>query len=145
MIDLEYSWKPAPHTADLAIAVRAKKPEGLFRAVYEALLSLCGVTQDLQNSNETIEHTLTLVFTDIEEGLVDFLNECIYLMDGEELVPFRINHFEYSPGKITAVFLCRKVLSHEIPTITHIKAATYSDLKVERSDNGFSTQIIFDT
>jgi SHS2 domain-containing protein len=140
-----YKWEPSPHTADLAIAIEAEEIADLFRAAFDGLLGLLEIPPGDSMESEILEHVLSMKFCAIEEGLVDFLNECIYLMDGEDLVPFRIGFLEYEPGELNAKFQCRQVADLERPRITHIKAATYSGLTVEQVGDVYRAKIIFDT
>ena len=145
MPEMSYKWEPAPHTADLAIAIESSNQEGLFRAAFDGLLGLLEIPQQSQPGDEIIMHHLNQKFRSVEEGLVDFLNECIYLMDGEDLVPFKIESLEFHPDHLAAVFSCREVKEDERPRIAHIKAATYSDLAIEFAEGTYKTRIIFDT
>jgi len=145
MPDKNYRWEPSPHTADLAIAIESSDIEGLFRASFDGLLGLLEIEPEKSEGVTILEHKLNMKFCAVEEGLVDFLNECIYLMDGEDLLPFRIQFLNYSPGELEAVFHCRDVADVEKPRITHIKAATYSNLAVEQVGETYRAKIIFDT
>ncbi len=140
-----YSWQPSPHTADLAIAIAATDHDGLFRAALDGLLGSIELDPAQPDEHEISEYGLNLKSYEIEAALVDFLNECIYLMEVEDLVPFRIHSISYDGDSLRSVIHCRPVRKSERNEIGHIKAATYSDLKVEKTDSEYRTRIIFDT
>ena len=145
MPDSHYKWEPSPHTADLAIAVDSSDAAGLFHAAFEGLMGLLEISTNQPAGVDIIEHKLSQKFCAVEEGLVDFLNECIYLMDAEDLVPFRIHFLRYDSGELEATFHCRPVSQDERQRIMHIKAATCSDLSVQQVGNRYVAKIIFDT
>ena len=145
MTDCSYNWEPSPHTADLAIAIRASNVEGLFHAALAGLLGILEFDATPPDEKNTIKHSLLIVAGSKENALVDFLNECIYLMEVENLVPVRLHSFEWREKDIDMVILCRGVIEEEKPEIGHVKAATYSDLEVVEVDGKFHAKIIFDT
>jgi SHS2 domain-containing protein len=141
-----HSWKSSPHTADLAIEIESNDHAGLFHAAFEGLLGILEISLSaLSESASITEHSLTEKFCSLEDGLVDFLNECIYLMDAEELIPYKIHWLALKADSLDAVLHCRDVSDEERSRVTHIKAATYSDLEIVRVGNLFRAKIILDT
>jgi len=143
--DLSYTWQPSPHTADLAIAISASEKGGLFYAALAGLLGILELDASTPAEQEMTEYGLTLKSYGIESSLVDFLNECVYLMEVEDLVPVGIHELTYGDDSLRAVLLCRPVIDADRPDIGHVKAATYSDLNVELSDGMYKAKIVFDT
>jgi SHS2 domain-containing protein len=140
-----YSWEPAPHTADLAISISSSDETGLFRAAFEGLLGIQGISTDPADVASQTEYNLEISVDEIENALVDFLNECIYVVEVEEEIPYAIKKINYD-GKILAANLrCRPIRKDERRELGHVKAATYSDLKVIETDGVFGARIVFDT
>jgi SHS2 domain-containing protein len=141
----DYTWEPSPHTADLAIAIEAAEPAGLFYAAFDGLLGLLQIPAEPPADSEIVENGIEYKSCAIEESLVDFLNDCIYLMDAEDMLPFKIKSLEFSRGNLNATLICRPLKDSEHPQVTHIKAATYSNLSVEKTGDRYKARIIFDT
>jgi len=145
MLEPSYTWEPAPHTADLAIAVSALEPTGLFYAALDGLLGTLEFDKSAPSGGVITEYHLHLSGCAIEPALVDFLNECIYVMEVEELVPISLHSLKYDGKTLDAVLRCRPVAANETKEIGHIKAATYSDLEVRQVEGRFQARIVFDT
>lgn len=145
MTESSYNWSPSPHTADLAIAISATDHAGLFRAALAGLIGSLEVSEEPPLPEEITEYTLHQESGAIESNLVDFLNECIYLMEVEDLVPCDLRSVHYSGATLEAVLLCRPVGKPDLEAIGHIKAATYSDLEVKKSGERYEAVIVFDT
>ncbi len=140
-----YIWAPSPHTADLAISITANSQAGLFMAAMEGLLGTLEIPESFPEPHQMQDYGLTAKTDSIENALVDFLNECICLMEVEELIPHLILVVEYSRGSLKAAIQCRRVTPKDRMFIGHIKAATYSDLEVTEVDGIYYARIIFDT
>ena len=145
MSESSYNWAPSPHTADLAIAISASDYAGLFHAALAGLIGSLEISADAPPPSGITEYTLHQESGGIESNLVDFLNECIYLMEVEDLVPYGLRSIAYSNHVLDAVLLCRPVGGEDSQTIGHIKAATYSDLEVKDVDGKYEAKIVFDT
>jgi SHS2 domain-containing protein len=145
MKETKYCWEPSPHTADLAIKIKASDKTLLFFAAFDGLLETLGLDRTPPNKKYIIECGVNLPEAEIEESLVDFLNECIYLMDAEDLVPFRIKTVKQEDNEIVAEIQCRGIKESDKGLLGHIKAATYSDLSVKEIDGNFEATIVFDT
>lgn len=145
MSDPSYKWKQSPHTADLAISIEASSREGLFRAAFDGLLGLQGIDTNPPNSGKFHEFNLEIEVDEIENALVDFLSECIYVMEVEEVIPYNIAELTYDGHELIVKMYCRPIRNSEQSDLGHIKAATYSDLKVTEESGIFRATIIFDT
>jgi SHS2 domain-containing protein len=145
MDEKSYSWAPSPHTADIAISIIADSHDGLFMAALEGLLGSLELPQCQPEPDQITDYTLTQKSGSIESNLVDFLNECIFLMEVEELIPFEFSVIEYSRGMLKAALKCREATRDDKMCIGHIKAATYSDLEVTELEGQYYARIVFDT
>ncbi|MFH1675441.1 MAG: archease [bacterium] len=144
MNEKKFDWKPSPHTADLAMTISAVTYDDLFRA---ALFGLLGTLEIEIGSipDRVTELRLTMASENIENALVDFLGECIYLMEVEDLIPFEIRSINFLDGNLDTVLVLRNAGKIDMGKIGHIKAVTYHDLNVIESDGVFRATIVFDT
>jgi SHS2 domain-containing protein len=145
MDEIPYKWTPSPHTADVAIAIDSVDLEGLFHAALDGLLGTLEISKSIPGDVQVSGHEVHMKAYGIEAALVDFLNECIYAMEVDEIIPYRIASMTYDSENLSMLLNTRPLTDHEKPSIGHIKAATYSDLNVEKTDDRFRAKIIFDT
>jgi len=129
------------HTADIGIAVYGHTIEEIFVNAAQGMFSLIA---DLGQVVANIPREISVYAEDHEELLVTWLNELLYLCDAENLI---FNHFEISHlerDRLTAIAYGEKIdpLRHGLKT--QVKAATYYHLKLQKSEDGFKAQIIFD-
>jgi SHS2 domain-containing protein len=129
------------HTADLGFRAYAVSIEELFvhaaEAFFEAILSTESVEERINRSIEVEAGAL-------DELMVNWLNEFLYLYDTERLVfrrfqikPIRQNRLEANAwGEIM------DPARHEIKS--GIKAVTYHKLYVREREGVWETQVIFD-
>ena len=135
------SYNLLDHKTDLKIKVKAKTKEKLFQdaclAMSEAILP-----QKLGQYPEQEEVEVTVKAKTLEDLLVNFLNEVLYLGDVNNL-SYRAKEFpNFSDKKLKA-----KLIGYSVPAdqfTTEVKAATYHGLEIKKKDNRFETTIIFD-
>ena len=126
------------YTADVALRVRAPDLPGLFIASARGMFHLMGAdpTAPPQTSRRVELHG-----GDTESLLVDWLNELLYLREahGEQYVAFEIE--ELSPTRLVAI-----AHGSPVPSLPgrRIKAATFHDLRVERTGEGYGATVVFD-
>jgi SHS2 domain-containing protein len=128
------------HTADAGIRVKAPTVEDLFAT---AGLAFTELVTSVDSVDCRVERKFKLQEDDIESLLVSWLQELLYLLDTEALV---FAHFQVKLHDLLleAVawgdFFDPKI--HEMKT--EIKAVTYHQLEVTKSDQGWQAQVIFD-
>jgi SHS2 domain-containing protein len=145
MTNPTYKWEQSPHTADLAIAIEASDKSGLFHAAFEGLLGLQGIDKIPPDSKDISAYNLEINVEGIENALVDFLSECIFAIEVEEIVPYEICELSYDGHTLIANMHSRPIRDDERKELGHIKAATYSDLEVVEDDGIYRAKIVFDT
>jgi len=141
----DFSWEPAPHTADLAIKISASSEVGLFHAGLAGLLGLLEFDAEIKSGEASETYKFSLHGNEIEDLLVDFLTECIYIMEVHSLIPIRIKSIQLDENSAEGELETRAVRDFERPEVGHIKAATYHDLEVIEIDGKFEAVIVFDT
>jgi SHS2 domain-containing protein len=125
------------HTADLAIRAYGQDMRELFA---NAAYGMFALMAEPSVEKPAREREVSLEATDYEGLLVDWLNELIYLheVEGETYSQFAIETL--SPTKLKA-----HVTGGPTKSKTKaIKAATFHDLKINETANGFVATIVFD-
>lgn len=128
------------HTADVAIVARGADVGEAFANAGRALLSL---VTDPDSVSEVVERRIELSADDLEDLLVAWLNELIYLFDAENLL---LSGFDVRPVGDTG--LVATVRGEPVDKTRHqlklgVKAATHHMLEIDR-DNGVRLQVLFD-
>ncbi|MDI6860671.1 MAG: archease [Caldisericia bacterium] len=130
-----------PHTADIGIRVYGRNLKELFENSGEGTLFLMREEENLQEKEE-INFEIKSDF--IEMLLNKFLNEFIYLFDSKFFLikNFKIEEFSENiiKGKLFGETFDEK--KHKIKYA--IKACTLEDMIIEKVDNLYKVDIIFD-
>ncbi len=125
---------------DVGLRITGDSIEELFINAGKGLYSL--ITEP--STIEAIEtKTIEIKADSIEELLVSFLNEIIFLFDAYGFLGKKIDvsiHDFTLRAKIEGEYFNPD--KHEGKLL--LKAATYHDLKIEKEDGKFSAQIVFD-
>ncbi len=138
-------YREVPHTADWALHVWAEDLPQLFIEAARGMYALAGA----QAEEDTAPHNASsparmfeVQEADAEALLVAFLSELLYAQEQENVL---LDDFvlEMSPGEIWQM----KVTARARPLrslIKAIKAVTFHNLKIRRTEQGFETEIVFD-
>ena len=137
---LKKPYETEEHTADIRIKVKGKDLPELFKNSSLAIFDITTKERSERSPNQTFE--IRQKARNLEELLINWLNELLSLSAVKEVVftDFRIGiSGNYAlDGKLIGRS------SKDFEFITEIKAATYSGLKIEKTDKGWQTEIIFD-
>ena len=134
------SFEYIDHTADVGIRVEAPTLEDIFETAGLAFTELVTTVASIDCREK---RRFQLEEGDIETLLVSWLQELLYLLDTEDLVfgRFQVKLDNFSLEAVA----WGDVFDPNIHTMkTEIKAVTYHQLEVTRSDRGWQAQIIFD-
>ena len=127
------------HTADLEIRVQAEDLESLFKAAANGMFYLCGV-EDFEKGISSVTQSISLDAMDYEGLLILFLEELLYRLTEDYMV--------YEIGKISIdseYSLKAKLKGTQIKSYQRdIKAVTYHNLNIQRTDEGYEVNIVFD-
>lgn len=133
-------WEECEHTADLALRVWAPTLPALFAAAGQGMFALL---TDISRVPLTHAVTIALQALDQEALLVDWLNELLYLSEGETglcaFVAFRFDKLTETALEATAFG------GPAAERFNYVKAATFHDLTIRSVDAGLETFIVFDT
>lgn len=129
------------HTADIGICVRAKSLEELFALAACAMFDLM---VDLSKVRPVQKAEISLEADCLEELLVTWLNELAFRADVNGMF---FSRFEVN--SVTDKSLEASVMGESYDESVHsigenVKAATYHQLEVSRSGEGWLARIIFD-
>ena len=131
-------WEEIDHTADLALHLWADDLADLFITAARGMFSLIAAPEEGAPSR-AIEISLSAL--DVETLLVDWLNELLYLSETESLVftGYELTHL--TPNALEATIVGKPVAMY----YNYIKAATFHNLSVDATLDGYETEIVFDT
>ncbi len=130
------------HTADVGIRVLAATPEAAFIAAAEAMLDMIVVNRDA--IAEAQSRQVGVEADGWEELLVAWLEELLYELEVEHLVPSSIVIRELSSDRLHAELRGESFDPDQHESGIQIKAVTYHQLVAEERDQGFQVQVIFD-
>lgn len=131
-------WQEIEHTADLAMHFWAADLPDLFATAAQGMFSLFVEVDDAVPVETT---ALTLTALDVEMLLVDWLNELLYFVEVQGVA---FTAFEFV--RLTPTCLEATLRGGPVRTYTgYVKAATFHDLRVVATPEGYETEIVFDT
>ena len=124
------------HTADLKIRAFGKTKEELFES------SLFAMTEEMRPEldRKEIKTEITVKSSDLSALLVDFLGEALYQSQVNKAVYNKVTFEEFEEKEIKAVISGKKVKRIGLD----IKAATYHELEVSQTKDGWQAIVLFD-
>jgi len=125
------------HTADLAIRAYGRDMREIFA---NAAYGMFALMAEPSAEEPAREREVSLEATDYEGLLVDWLNELIYLheVEGETYSQFAIETLSPTELKAQVTGGPTKIKTRAI------KAATFHELEVVKTDKGYQATIVFD-
>jgi SHS2 domain-containing protein len=127
------------HTADLEIRVFAPDLELLFREAAAGMFYLCGI-EDQERGISSVKQSISLEAMDYEGLLILFLEELLYRLTEDYM------YFEVGKLVIESEYTLKaRLTGTQISAYQRdIKAVTYHNLNIERSEDGYAVNIVFD-
>lgn len=125
------------HTGDIKLKAWGQNPENLFQNI---TLGMLEILKPEIKKGEMKKRKIEVRAENLELLLVDFLNELLYQMDinQEAYQDFKFKIFDNK--KIEAELSGKPLKSFGL----EIKAATYNELKIQKKDNLWQGEIVFD-
>jgi len=130
-----------PHTADIGVRAFGKDLKELFE---NAAFAMFDIIADLEGMSGETTETLEVKAANHEELLVAWLDELLYIFYTKQLIFYKFNIELLEEGSLRASVVGRPIAANRNRLKTEIKAATYSDLKINKIADGYSVEIIFD-
>ncbi len=131
------AYQEIEHTADVAIRVRAPSLAELFCQAAEGMFALIA---DLATVRIDTQREVAVDGPDDETLLVNWLNELLYQAETSGKIFCKFEVDLRSPNQLQG--LARGGPAREVRK--HIKAVTFHDLRIERTNDDFETTIVFD-
>jgi SHS2 domain-containing protein len=132
-----FRFEEVEHTADLALKVHGHSLEEIFANAAYGLFSLMA---DLENLPPSFNRKVHLEAPDRESLLVDWLNELLYLHEVEEEIYTRFEIENLSSTALSATVWGAKMKASKLT----VKAATFHDLEIRQTEDGYLVTVVFD-
>jgi SHS2 domain-containing protein len=129
------------HTADMGIQVYGETLSLLFQHAAEGLLH---IITDPERIREKESREISLRAGGLEELLVNWLNELIYLFETGGFLFRRFEILHLGESFIEAVAFGEIFDEGYHPILRTVKATTYHQLRVTKGEAGWEAQVIFD-
>jgi SHS2 domain-containing protein len=135
------SYEVIDHTADLGIRVTGDSLEKVFE---NAGLALFDLLADFKSIKPDTRMSFSLKAEDTEELFVQWLRELLYLFFGRKRVFCAFEITRLTKTDLTVTGWGERFDSNRHRMLTEIKAVTYHELSVSRTESGWLAQVIFD-
>lgn len=134
------SFRILEHTADIGFEAYGETEE---ETLANASMALVSIITDPDSIKIVDSKTVEVKADDNEQLLVRYLNEVLYIIDGESFLPAK------ATVQREKDFSLRAVLHGETRTALHdvrtdVKAITYHQLKFEKTDSGYVIRVFVD-
>jgi len=129
------------HTADLGVEVYGKDLKELFENAGEALFE---IICDMSNVIESVKRVITLESDDLEQLMVVWLGELLYLYDTESLLFKRFDIQSIGNKRLEAIIYGEELKAGHHTINAEIKAVTYHQIQVRQEGNRWKSRVIFD-
>ena len=139
---MKAGFEPIEHAADIGIKVWSKNIEELF---CYAAAGMSAAMLSLEEIKPLKSKSIVVKGNDLEELLVDWLNELIYIFAQEKMVFCKYSLKIDQKNMVLKAKCSGEVVdtqTHEV--LTEIKATTFSGLKIKKVNGKFQATIIFD-
>ena len=134
----ETGFKEIEHTADNALRVSGRSWEELLANAAHGMNSL--MVRDVPTVGTQIQKQATVEAPDAEGLLVEWLSELAYWAE-KELLVFKRFEFQQLTSTLAQVTLYG---GHVRKLQKHIKAVTYHNLEIVKTDKGLTATVVFD-
>jgi SHS2 domain-containing protein len=132
-------YKFLKHTADIKFQAFGKNVEEVFENSALALKEIiCGKIKVKSDYKKKMK----ISGKDFESLLYKFLEEIIYLLDGENFLISKIKKIEIKNMKLTAEILGNKTAGYNFTN--KVKAVTYNDMFVRLENKKWISQVVID-
>jgi len=138
---VEGSFETIDHGADIGIVAYGASIKETFA---NAALGLFSLITDLGDVEESLHRDLAVTAEDLESLLVGWLNELIYLFDVEYTLFKRFEVNDLTETRLRARCYGERAEPSRHKLKIGVKAATYHMLRIDKDDNGYKAQVIFD-
>lgn len=133
-------WEHFEHAADIGIRGYGTT---LDQAFEQCAIALTAVISDLETINATECLNVQCQAENVDFLLIDWLNELIYLMATKNML-FKSFNVHIDKFKLSANICGESINTTQHAPAVEIKGATFTELKVEKNNNGWMAQCVVD-
>ena len=130
------------HTGDFGLELVAASAEEVVAGVARGFLTL--LTDDPGQVDEVEERRLEVAGIDLEECLVAFANELLFLFEVEGFLCARFVPDQVGPERIAGVARGEPFDPARHPIARPIKAVTHHAVRFEPAADGWAARLVFD-
>lgn len=138
---MEKAFEIIDHTADIGIVSYGVDIKQVFS---NAALGLFSLIIEPGSVKENMQREIKISSQDRESLLVEWLNELIYIFDVEHIVFERFEFDALNNRELKARCFGDKINPKQQTIKREVKAATYHMLAINKENNGYKAQVIFD-
>jgi SHS2 domain-containing protein len=128
-----YEW--IEHTAELELHIEARSREALFSEALAAYAEL--VARD--EAGDEVRHAVSAEAADDAALLADWLGELVFLAETDDFVPGRLDRFDLSDARLSAVVSGRRGRPAHL-----VKAVTYHGLELAQHGDLWRAKVVLD-
>ena len=129
-------------SGDFAFEASGETLEDLFASCAEACFSAMA---ELSKIEPKIDYSINISADSLDDLLVDFLSELIYLKDAEKIFFSRFDiRIDNDNISLNAVAQGERIDYNKHDIKVDVKAATYHNLEIKRVEKGFKVKVILD-
>lgn len=141
--EMQPEFEELDHTADVAMRVRGTTLDMLFNHAALGMMQL--MTGPLPGVTAQTERTVDIEAQAIDALLRDWLSELIFLVATQRLVPVSFTIERVDAHGLRARVGVVPLTDAIARDATEIKAVTWHGLFVDQDEDGFVTEVVFDT
>lgn len=130
------------HTADAAVRVYGRDLRFLFQNAAAAMFKLMAKPQSGILKSSSRKFKIELFAANQEELMIRWLSELLYLSESKKIILTEFEIGDLSSESLRAGV--RGTSRQYFHLTTEIKAVTYHKLKIQKENNYYAVQIIFD-
>jgi len=129
------------HTADMGIRIKGRDIREVFRKSAQATFSIIAHQERVRQPGK-VSFNIELKSANLEELLVDWLNELLFLSSAKEAIFSDFKLLKITERTLQAVVCGSSAANYRMKT--EIKAATYHGLSLKKIPRGWQAEVIFD-
>lgn len=130
------------HTADMGMEVTGETLDELFRHAAEGLREM--IFGEIPPTRADHSEKIAVEGEDLEELLVGWLNELLYLFETRRFVPFTFRIERIGTEDMSATVSGGVFDENRVRVLREIKAVTYHRLMVKRTSQGWRASLYVD-
>jgi SHS2 domain-containing protein len=135
------NYKLLDHTADIGIAVYGKNRKDLFGNAAIAMFDLMSILKKVDGIEE---QQITIEGADIEDLLINFLREILYLFNGKGWILKNCKIVKLTSRWLDAQLWGEPYNPQKHKIKTELKAVTYHHLGIKKTTQGWQAEVVFD-